>query len=363
MNTKKIKSTLIAIVVTVLSIITGIVTISCDGTMPTAYEQDNIVVQAYLYAGRPVNDVRLWHLGKAMKDTAVWIMKFNENDSMGFKFDSTDTIIKIYSTRMIDDAQVTISDNGVGHSLVLNDSGSYEDPSGALVITPGTTYRIDVTVDDRHAWAKTTVPQKIDNLRLSRDTLTKDTTGEGSMQYGWKDDPYVQPEMVTPDGRSILTIKWNNPASANYMFRIMYYNDYSDYPVIENPDIDERQAADQDSMEEVIPFETNPIEPQWETWWTLSTQKDSMRIIAANDFMFYAYYDWNPDSLGYIFSQPGRYRIVICSTTPDYQSMEYAAADSMNHDRWPRSPTNINNGVGYFSSFSFDTVYFDIVLP
>ena len=360
MNTEKKQSILIAIVVTTLSIITGIATISCDGTMPTAYEQDDIVVQAYLYAGRPVDDIRLWRLGKVMKDTVVRIMKFNENDSMGFRLDSTDTIIQIYSTRTIDNAQVTISDNGVSHSLVLNDSNSYEDPSGALVITPGTTYRIDVTVDDRHAWAKTTVPRKIDNLRLSRDTLTKDTSGEGSMMDRWKDGPYVQPEMVAPDSLSILTIKWNNPTSANYMFRILYYGDYR---MFKDPETDRNQSANQDSMGEAIPFDTIPIEPQWETRLTLSTQKDSMRIIAGEEFMFYGFYDWNPDSLGYVISEPGRYKIIICSTTPDFQTMEYAAADSMNHDRWPRSPTNINNGVGYFSSFNFDTAYFDIVLP
>jgi len=384
MSTKKTRSGLTAIVGAALFIATGIAMISCDGTMPTAYEQDNVVIQAYLYAGAPVNDIRLWRLGKAMKDTTVQLMTFNMDDSMGFRLDTIDTIIRIYSTRMIDNANVTISGNGVSHSLVLNDSGSYEDQSGTLNITPGTTYRIDAIVDDRHVWAETTVPRKVDGLRLSSDTLKKDTTGDGCMMYGCEDkfnpydpsspdfDPEYQWPLATPDSLAILTVKWNNPTSESYLFRLMYYEDYSDYPiykdpefempVIEDPEDTTGQIPEKDPVDPSIPWDPYvPPEPQWVPYTTFTTHKDSMRFIAAS--YYEGYYNWNFDSLGYIIDRPGRYKIIICSTTRDYESMAWAAADSMNHDRWPRSPSNINNGVGYFSSFSFDSVYFDIVSP
>lgn len=349
MSMKKTESRLTVIVIMTLCIATVFAMISCDGTMPSAYEQDNVVLQAYLYAGEPVNDIRLWRLGKMKKDTAVKLTRYKRDGSRVLGLDTIDTMIQIYARRLIDNAQVTISCNGISHSLALNESGSYEDLSGSLDILPGTTYRIDAVIDDRHVWANTTVPRNVGGLKLSRDTLRKCTVGViGNMGEYDPFDPNSEPPLPTPDSLSTMTVKWNNPTSDLYQFRIMHY---SKEPIVKYPGFNIPEIGN--------PTDVPMTEPQWMNQLSFFTRSDSVRIVAA-DFNGGLSY-WNTDSLGHMISQPGRYKIIICSTTPDYQSMAWSG--STNLELWPRAPTNINNGVGYFSSFSSDSVHFDVVSP
>lgn len=269
------------------------------GTEPAAFDKDAIVVQAFLYTGRSVTDVHLKHLAKSVYDTFMAI-------------NSTPTRMTMVKGRMIDNGVVTISNNGVSYGLAFRDSGWYQDSSKRLVITAGQTYRLDVSAENKHAWAETTVPYPVGGIIASRETL---------LTYRFLPEGGETP--IPPDSLTHMIVKWNNPNHA-----LLYYRCFSDtnrsYPLPPGSS----NYAMSDSIEI---FST--------TW---PSKKDStMNTFGLMD--------------------PDRYKIVIYTTTPDYQAMVKGESDSTQKDLWNNGPNNIHGGLGLFSSFGVDSVFFYIV--
>jgi hypothetical protein len=303
--------------------------LSCSaGTEPTNDDRDGIVVQAYLFAGRPVNDVRLLHLKKTCFDTLVEVNLWD-----GRKADTTITLVR---DSTVDNAMVTISTNGISYNLAFLDSGRYIDTCGNI-IQIGQTYRIDINSNGKHVWAQTTVPSPTGGLSVSRDTLYSYQGGGGGgkpytpdkpkklVKEKEKDPPDTTnlPPVEIPDSLQKLIAKWNNPHRS-----ILYF----------------RCAVDSN-----LPY-------QFINGSYVST--DSLKISTKEGYTGHSVYG---DSVVINLSNPGRYKLLIYTTTPDYHNMLETFADSMHQDLWSRSPTNINNGLGFFTSFSSDTVSFTIV--
>lgn len=289
----------LAVVLTMLSCITG--------TEPTSYDRDALVVQGYLYAGRPVSDIRVMHLTKAIRDTIIPVERRNEFTNT---IDTIDTMVTLVNDSFVDNAQVTISSNGQSHGLVYRDSGWYMETSGNLVITEGQTCRLDIVADGRHAWAETTVPSKVGGLRTSRDTMYIPGEPAGSML----------PTLPSGD-LGTLTLQWNNPDGVIFFCKFILDSEGADYGLWHG------QYTDTDSFSVQINY------------------------TSADPFI-----DFSPGVVG--IRTIAKYKFVLYSTTPDYRSMLAEATDSTRQDRWARSPTNINGGLGFFTSFSSDSLSF-----
>ena len=115
-----------------------IILFSCDNEIPI---EDNFVVEAFLFQGEKVDDVRI-------KETKLW----NSEDSI-------DTYIG--------NAKVKMYGNGSEYSLEFNSIEGNYFTDDDLEIISGNTYGIEVNVDDRTATAETVVPTKPIGLEMS----------------------------------------------------------------------------------------------------------------------------------------------------------------------------------------------------
>jgi hypothetical protein len=258
------------------------------------------------------------------------------------RMDTIDTIITMVKDSMVDNALVTISNNGISYGFVYRDSGLYQETSGSLVIAVGQTYRIDVIADGRHAWAETTVPSGVGSLSVSRDTIytdtvqpANDTCGKDGCKDVTKEEKKgsgkvrsVESSAAIPDNLARLSLKWNNPDGAYFYYKCTF----------------------------------DPNSPYFGSWTGTYTDKDSLTVTSGNN------QERNggsliagSDSTGLVLPKPGRYTFILYSTTPNYRSMLTEVADSTHQDRWVRSPNNINGGLGFFTSFGVDSAFFNIV--
>jgi hypothetical protein len=115
---------------------------SCE-TPFSVSEDDRFVVQAYLYAGEPVTDVRV-----------TSILPLGSED---------------LAAPPINHANITLIKNGLRYTLVPSpgDSGYYHYPGDDLVIETGDIFDFEGTVDGITATARTTVPSPPDEVSVS----------------------------------------------------------------------------------------------------------------------------------------------------------------------------------------------------
>ncbi len=308
--------------------------LSCTGggTRPSETDMNPIVMRAFLYAGQPVKDVLLMNLAKTVRDSLMKTTRYND---VTYQLDTIDTLIQWLTSSTIDNALVTISCNGESHRLTFGDSGRYEDRSGNLIITAGRTYRIDAIAGNRHAWAETTVPSKVAGLRISRDTIYTDTTDHSAMDSCGENSACPKPA-EPPDSTAYLTIAWNNPDR-----RYFYYRCFFD---LNSPGVSPKARAAE------------------------YTDRDSLTVTTVFGKEQYGYPPQIPlflfDSTGLILPQPMKYKLVVYAAPPEFGEVlsEIYQADSTYQDRWTESPTNVNDGLGYFTSFCIDSVFFTIVV-
>lgn len=321
-----------------------LVMLSCSdsGTRPSETDMNPIVIRALLYAGQPVQDILLVNLAKTVHDSIMKTIRHNDNSFE--QTDTVDTLIKWVTSTTIDSALVTISCNGVSYQLTFSDSGRYEDRSGNLVVTAGQTYRIDVIADGRHAWAETTVPSKAAGFSVSRDTIYSE-----AVRY-LTEVPYdscngsdvCQPDTGTsgviipllPDSITNLTIRWDNPDR-----RYFYYRCYFDPNTSSYSPGGAAEYTDRDSL-------------------TVTTSLEGYTLGYPPEIP-----SFRNDSTGFLLPKPGKYKLVLYSTPPEFGEMlsDIYRADSTYQDRWTESPTNVNDGIGFFTSFCIDSVFFTIV--
>jgi hypothetical protein len=151
---------------------------ACDSANPSETDSQ-IVVEAFLFAGEPVDDIRLAEaLPLASEDT-------------------TATPIRT--------ADVWLTKDGVVYSLVPSDSaGYYHYPGDDLAIEAGDVIRLEADDAGRRVTAETTVPPPPADVTLPQNTLEVATFDGGGLGGG-------------PPGRieeNTLTVTWGNPNEA-----------------------------------------------------------------------------------------------------------------------------------------------------
>ncbi len=118
---------------------------ACDDPVDPA-EADLVVVEAFLFAGEPVRDVRLTATVLLGEDPAL--------------------------APTIDDADVTLFKDGVAYVLTsVGGSGRYEYTGNDLVAAEGDQFRIEVAYFGRVAVGETIVPAPPVNVAVDGDTL------------------------------------------------------------------------------------------------------------------------------------------------------------------------------------------------
>jgi len=118
---------------------------ACDDPVDP-FEADLVVVEAFLFAGEPVRDVRLTATVSLGEDPAL--------------------------APTIDDADVTLFKDGVAYVLAsVGDSGRYEYAGIDLVVAEGDEFRIEVAYFGRVAVGETIVPAPPVNVAVDGDTL------------------------------------------------------------------------------------------------------------------------------------------------------------------------------------------------
>ncbi len=153
-------------------ILTGILLaalLALQGCTPDVVEvpEKLLVVEAYIYAGVPVTDVRITRLGIDGREGPP-----------------------------VSNASVAIETNGLLFPLEENpfEPGNYYDPLGAIQVTAGNTYELLIAVDDQQVTALTEVPPAPLSLQMSSDILyvadvtddnPNDTIDLEPLQIGW----------------------------------------------------------------------------------------------------------------------------------------------------------------------------------
>ena len=211
----------------------------------------------------------------------------------------------------ITDANVNI--RWAGNSFKLTPSqknpGNYIYEDTDLRIVEGETYELNVEYFDKSVTASTTVPARPVDLEISMDTLEIEPIDDFQ-------DIFNQVEAEA------LEIYWSNDVADYY------------YVLLENIEAD---------PEEINTLDFDGFGDRNFSFVTEPTNLD--------------FYNVNVFSL----TQYGTYRAVVFHVSQEYVDLyETAEQDSRNLTE-PLS--NIENGLGIFTSFSSDTIYFEIVKP
>ena len=139
-------------------------------------------MEGYLYAGQPVDSIRL---------------------SQVVYFNSSDTVF-----HGVSNATVSIIANGTSYNLHPSaNQGYYYYPGKDLAINPGETYSLSITYNNQHITSQTTVPSSASGLQISANTLLVDTA-------------LTMRELRD----SSLLINWSNP-NKDYYFVILENKD------------------------------------------------------------------------------------------------------------------------------------------
>lgn len=149
---------------------------SCEKPILSNGHSDLIVVQAYLYAGAPVDSVRL---------------------SQPVLLNSADTIF-----HGISNATVSITTGGKTFPLIPSaQAGYYQCPDPNLTIVAGKIYSLNIVYNNVQITSQTGVPDNPAGLTLSTNTITVDTTL--SMRT-LRDTVYS------------ISVNWSNPTNDYY---------------------------------------------------------------------------------------------------------------------------------------------------
>lgn len=126
---------------------------ACGDPTVVLPESREPVIRAYLYAGQPVNDIRL-----------TWTVPVG-----------TDTLAS--QAPPINDATVTLIRGGVRYPLekAAGDSGYYRYAGTALTVREGDQFTLEAAVNGANIAARTTVPVRPSGARVAARTLTVPT--------------------------------------------------------------------------------------------------------------------------------------------------------------------------------------------
>ena len=247
-------------------------------------EEKMLVVQAYLYTGEPVDDIRV-----------TWLNSFANEDSV---------------CQPVNNAEVTISSNDQVYELELfpGDSGYYYYP-GNLPVISGEEYSLEVKVNQEEITASTIVPAKPPYAEISNNVIyMKQVESFFDMREVERPDP--------------IDITWDNPDQEYYFF------------VVENLEEDPEFVFS--FMEEEEGF----FGRRGFYMITEPTQLD--------------FYQIQPMNLTYF----GRYVVRFFRVNEEYARLYETIRQDSRDLNEPYS--NINNGLGIFTAFACDSLYFEV---
>ena len=250
----------------------------CDSSSTEPEEADLMVVEAFLFAGEPIDDIRL-----------------TETVPL------SDTI----DAPPINDASVVLYKNGLSYTVVsTGDSGYYAYPDDDLTIEVGDTIGIEISYRGGVATGETVVPEAPVGVSIDRDTLFAPEFGIGMGGGGFNRE------------NSQLAASWYNPDQLLH------------YVVVESLE---------DSAESIIPEHCQRF-------------RGRFRLVA-------------PPTTGDCHSinmmeleTLGLHVAKVYRVNEEYaQLYENRTQDSRDLNE---PPSNIKGGVGVFSAFNSDSVFF-----
>ena len=240
------------------------------------------VVQAYLYAGEPVDDVRLTELVPFISETE--------------------------EVPVIAESDIAILANGERYSLspVPDSAGRYYYPGEDLTVTSGETYQLEFTYGGELVTAETTVPPAPQAIAISQDVIAVP-------QILTRQDLRLIRDQFT----QTIDITWDNDAGDYY------------YVLIEN--LEERPEA----------IDVNESLPRRFSYVSEPTRNN---VFPLRLFLHYQQY--------------GRHRVRLYRVNEEYADLyESLEQDSRNLNE-PFS--NVRNGLGIFTGFAYEEVYFEV---
>ncbi len=260
----------------------------CTEESPLEPDTNLVVIKAFIYAGEPVNDI-----------------KITSTLSLG----SEDA-----NAPPVNDGEVTIIKDNVRYKLDPSpgDSGYYYYPGENILIQTGDLLKIEVSTSEKTATGETVVPRKPENIRLSKDTLNIPTNI----------DMFDLREMMSENS---IIIRWDNDESSLYFITVDNME--------EDPEEIEYSFSGGFGGGGNIPKKQFSFLSQ-------PTSRDSMAL----NFM--------------TFTQYGRHKVKIYKINQEYADLYYSRNQDSRDLNEPL--TNISNGLGVFSAFNSDSMFFYI---
>ena len=264
--------------------VSALLGVACSDNPVSTTSEDLLVVQAFLYAGQPVQDVQL---------------------TRALPLGSLDTIAPPVS-----DATVELVRRGVRYAPVPSDSAGYYHYAGTdLIVTVGDTFRLEIASDADLITAETVVPPPPIAVSISAPTLEVPVFGQGPGRGGF--DPTA----------SSLEVAWSNAEQQLH------------YVVVET-------RGDTSLSEPIFP-EGGRRRVRRFRFVSLPTV-DNIHAI-------------NLGSLEFL----GEHVAAVYRINEEYaQLYDNRVQDSRDLNE---PPTNIVGGLGVFSAFTSDSVFFDVV--
>ncbi len=262
-------------------ILTLCLSLNCTSDSLLEADDDTVVIQAYIYAGESVTDIRVTStLPLGTEDT---------------------------SAPPVNNADVTIIKDDLRYSLQPSpgDSGYYHYEGIDLTLNAGDVVRIEVIYNDELAYGETVIPPPPEGVSTSNETIIYPT----ELTWEWRYSEDFE--------KSQMTINWEGDGESLY------------FVVIETID-----SNPQPVDESVFPFKGKfQIRSRPST-------ADSLRV----SFMQFEYL--------------GLHRAKIYIVNQEYADLyETQSQDSRDLNE---PLTNIVNGLGVFSAFNSDSVFFEV---
>ncbi len=156
----------------------GTMLVGCDAAFDPS-DNDQVVIEAFLFAGEPVQDIRL-----------TGTVPLGEDPN---------------SAPTIDDATVRLLKEGVTYALIpTGEDGRYEYLGIDLVVAEGDEFRLEVEHFGRVAWGETVVPAPPVGVAIDADTLFAPNLGGGGGRRGGGGGGFNADE-------SQVAVVWDNP--------------------------------------------------------------------------------------------------------------------------------------------------------
>ncbi|MFC2123761.1 DUF4249 family protein [Bacteroidota bacterium] len=212
----------------------------------------------------------------------------------------------------VNDATVEIIMNGESYSLELSpgDSGYYHYPNNDLIIEEGEKFELLIEYNDEFVSAETIVPQPPDSMRLSLEEV--------------KVEPiYERWDMRNREVEDVL-LEWHNPDASYY------------YVVIENTEVDPDNVDVNGIMED------------------FKGKIRFMMITEPTQDDFYLF-------RGMMLEQYGTHKVTLYKVNKEYADLYETSGQDSRDLNEPLN--NIHNGLGIFTSFNSDVLYFEVVKP